>query len=155
MFIYFLSVAFYLCIYPVFKCDYLPLFNPISWSLDHCCSHMFPVLGCDLLAGESHVLLMSSVETNALCISDAHWLKEKKNEEKWGKKEDGVDSHNVCRMFALYGGAWRSVNQSCPPLCDPMDCSRLGASVHGISQARTLEQAAISFSSGPSQHIVS
>ena len=29
--------------------------------------------------------------------------------------------------------------QSCPTLCDPMDCSPPGSSVHGILQARTLE----------------
>ena len=28
------------------------------------------------------------------------------------------------------------VTQSCPPLCDPMDCSLPGSSVHGILQAR-------------------
>ena len=31
------------------------------------------------------------------------------------------------------------VAQSCPPLCDPIDCSPLGSSVHGILQARILE----------------
>ena len=31
------------------------------------------------------------------------------------------------------------VAQSCPILCDPMDCSPLGSSVHGILQARILE----------------
>ena len=36
--------------------------------------------------------------------------------------------------------------QSCPILCDPMDCSLPGFSVHGILQARTLEWVAISFS---------
>ena len=36
--------------------------------------------------------------------------------------------------------------QSCPTLCDPMDCSLPGLSVHGILQARTLEWVAISFS---------
>ena len=40
--------------------------------------------------------------------------------------------------------------QSCPTLCDPMDCSLPGSSVHGISQARTLEWVAIPFSRGPS-----
>ena len=35
--------------------------------------------------------------------------------------------------------------QSCPTLCDPMDCSLSGFSVHGILQARTLEWDAISF----------
>ena len=33
--------------------------------------------------------------------------------------------------------------QSCPTLCDPMDCSLPGSSVHGISQARILEWVAI------------
>ena len=36
--------------------------------------------------------------------------------------------------------------QSCPTLCDPMDCSPPGSSVLGISQARILELVAISFS---------
>ena len=33
--------------------------------------------------------------------------------------------------------------QSCPTLCDPMDCSPPGSSVHGISQARILKWIAI------------
>ena len=40
--------------------------------------------------------------------------------------------------------------QSCPTLCDPMDCSPSGSSVHGILQARILEWVAISFSRGSS-----
>ena len=40
--------------------------------------------------------------------------------------------------------------QSCPTLCDPMDCNLLGFSVHGILQARILEWIAISFSKGSS-----
>ena len=31
------------------------------------------------------------------------------------------------------------VAQSCPTLSDPMDCSLLGSSIHGIFQARVLE----------------
>ena len=38
------------------------------------------------------------------------------------------------------------VAQSCLTLCNPMDCSPPGSSVHGIFQARTLEWVAISFS---------
>ena len=38
------------------------------------------------------------------------------------------------------------VAKSCPNFCDSMDCSPLGSSVHGISQARILEWVAISFS---------
>ena len=36
--------------------------------------------------------------------------------------------------------------QSCSTLCDPMDSSPPGSSVHGILQARVLEWVAISFS---------
>ena len=43
------------------------------------------------------------------------------------------------------------VAQSCPTLCDPMDYSQPGSSVHGILQARILEWAAIPFSRGSSQ----
>ena len=38
----------------------------------------------------------------------------------------------------------------CPTLCDTMDCSPPGFSVHGISQAIILEWVAISFSRGSS-----
>ena len=43
------------------------------------------------------------------------------------------------------------VAQSCPTICDPMDCSLPGSSVHGILQARILEWVAIPFSRGSSQ----
>jgi len=36
--------------------------------------------------------------------------------------------------------------QSCPTLSDPMDCSLLGSSIHGIFQARVLEWGAIALS---------
>ena len=42
------------------------------------------------------------------------------------------------------------VAQLCPTLCDPMDWSPQGLSVHGIVQARILEWVAISFSRGSS-----
>ena len=38
------------------------------------------------------------------------------------------------------------VGQSCLTLCDPMDCSPPGSSVHGTFQARVLEWRAIAFS---------
>ena len=38
------------------------------------------------------------------------------------------------------------VTQSYPTLCDPMDCSPPGSSIHGIFQARVLEWGAIAFS---------
>ena len=42
------------------------------------------------------------------------------------------------------------VAQSCPTLCDPMDCGLSGSSIDGIFQARVLEWIAISFSRGSS-----
>ena len=48
-------------------------------------------------------------------------------------------------LFLIY--EWVSeVAQLCPTLCDPVDCSPPGSSVHGILQARILEWVAISFS---------
>ena len=41
--------------------------------------------------------------------------------------------------------------QLCPTLCNPMDCSPPGSSVHEILQARVLERVAISSSKGSSQ----
>ena len=41
-------------------------------------------------------------------------------------------------------------DQSCPILCDPMDCSPPDSSVHGIFQARILEWVVISYSRGSS-----
>ena len=41
--------------------------------------------------------------------------------------------------------------QSCPTLCDPMDCSPPGFSVHGILQARILEWVAMPYSRASSQ----
>ena len=58
-------------------------------------------------------------------------------------------------------GAWRLshwtpsvkglVSHSCPTLCDPMDCSPPGSSVHGIFWARIREWLAIPFSRGSSR----
>ena len=52
-----------------------------------------------------------------------------------------------CRKVKL----WREVAQSCPTLCDPMDCNLSGSSVHEIFQAKVLEWIAISFSRGSSR----
>ena len=58
-------------------------------------------------------------------------------------------------MFVLHEIWHRShheseVTQSCPTLCDPMDCNLSGSSIHGIFQARVLAWIAISFSRGSS-----
>ena len=50
--------------------------------------------------------------------------------------QDGV-------LWLAYLGA-KSL-QSCPTLCDPMDCGPPGSSVHGILQERILESVAVPF----------
>ena len=81
----------------------------------------------------------------------------------------GSESKVQCCKKQYYIGIWngRSVNQgvpwketytdlvlvaeSCPTLCDPMDCSPPGFSAHGILQEIILERVAISFSRRSSQ----
>ena len=72
----------------------------------------------------------------------------------------GDCSHEIKRRLLLGRKAMTNleseseseVPQSCPTLCDPMDYSLPGSSVHGIFQARVLEWVAISFSK-PREHI--
>ena len=71
---------------------------------------------------------------------------------------DGDCSHEIKRCLFLGRKAMINlerkkegeVTQSCLTLCDPMDCSLPGSSVHGILQATILEWVAISFSRGSS-----
>ena len=51
----------------------------------------------------------------------------------------------------LNGLSVSSVSQSCPTLCDQMDCSPPGSSLYGIFQASILEWVAIFYSRGSSQ----
>ena len=55
----------------------------------------------------------------------------------------GSSPHHLCKHAKLL--------HSCLTLCNPMDCSPPGSSVHGILQARILECVAISFSRGASR----
>ena len=61
----------------------------------------------------------------------------------WLKNEQSIlqtDSVRACLLI-----------QSCLTLCNPMDCSLPGSSVHRILQAKILEWVAISFSRASSQ----
>ena len=51
-----------------------------------------------------------------------------------------------CLFYIQWPESESEVAQLCPTLCDPMDCSLPGSTVHGIFQARILEWVAISFS---------
>ena len=55
--------------------------------------------------------------------------------------------HTVCRPWAGQSAQRHGKSlQSCPILCDPMDCSPPGSSAHGILQARILEWVAMLYS---------
>ena len=56
----------------------------------------------------------------------------------------GETNNNMMMMVAV-ADATKSL-QSCPTLCDPMDCSLPGSSIHVIFQGRVLEWGAIASS---------
>ena len=58
-----------------------------------------------------------------------------------------TEAEDIKKRWQEYTESESEVAQSCPTLCDPMDCSLPGFSVHGIFQARVLEWVAIPFSS--------
>ena len=64
-------------------------------------------------------------------------------------KNTGVGCHFLLQCMKVKSQS--EVTQSCPTLCNPVDCSPPGPSIHGISQARILEWVAISFSRESSQ----
>ena len=70
----------------------------------------------------------------------------------WGRKESdttgSLNNNNNNKANCYLFVDMCSVVQSCLTLCNPMDCSPPGSSVHGISQAGILEQVAISSSRG-------
>ena len=57
-----------------------------------------------------------------------------------------IKSGNSVSKPAAAAAAAAKLIQSCPTLCDPMDCNLPGSPIPGILQARTLEWVAISFS---------
>ena len=67
-------------------------------------------------------------------------------------ESEGQENVNIART---YWEGWKKreseVTQLCPTLCDPVDCSLPGSSIHRILQARILEWVSISFSRGSSQ----
>ena len=52
----------------------------------------------------------------------------------------------IMSVYMSHAAAAAKSLQLCPTLCDPMDCSPPGPSIHGIFQARVLEWVAIAFS---------
>ena len=80
------------------------------------------------------------------------WIYQKKNKQypghsEWFYSPESVvihkNHHIICYVCVC---VWKLLS-----LCDPMDWSPLGSSLHGILQARTLEWGSIPFSRGSSQ----
>ena len=71
----------------------------------------------------------------------------------WGQHIAWNNFRRTCQgNDVLCSVKWRNeVAQSCRTLCDPVDCSLPGSSLHGLLQARVLEWVVISFSKGSSQ----
>ena len=74
---------------------------------------------------------------------------------RWGEERNwcllSTSGNSRLAIFLLVWATHAPHIQLCPPLCNHMDCSPQGFSVHGILQTRILEWAAISFSRGSSR----
>ena len=70
----------------------------------------------------------------------------------WGQEEKGATEDKMVEWHHWLNGhvSVSEVTQSCLTLCNPMDWSLPGSSVHGVLQARILEWVAIFFSRGTS-----
>ena len=72
---------------------------------------------------------------------------------KWSSFHSLLLFSGILRVIYVHNHAWNTLwvpaksLQSCPTLCDPMDCSLPGFPVHGILQARVLEWVVMPFSS--------
>ena len=82
----------------------------------------------------SHSVMSDSLRPHGLVACQVPLFMEFSRQEYW------------IQIITLYTSNVCSVAKSCPSLCDTMDCSPPGFSVHGILQARILEWVAISFS---------
>ena len=94
---------------------------------------------------------------SVLCLwAYGYWNCLKSGEKGWDPGPECWTSHHIkmasARCCVLYSPpsafSWvRAMSlQSCPTLCNPMDCNPSGSSVHRILQARVLEWVAILFS---------
>ena len=59
-------------------------------------------------------------------------------------KNTGMGCHFLLQCMKVKSES--EITQLCPTLCNPVDCSPSGSSLHGIFQARVLEWVAIAFS---------
>ena len=108
-----------------------------------------------------HLAAVTHMSTEALMAGGAFtspqpWTAEPVSEDGWTWEQRGPA---LGVGLGVYGATCWGVKhrllcpfaQSCLPLCNHVDCSLPGSSIHGILQARILEGVVISFSRGSSQ----
>ena len=102
--------------------------------------------------GTFHAKMGSIKDKNGMDLTEAEDIKRwQEYMEGWYKKDlHDPDNHDDVITNLKPDILESEVTQSCPTLCDPMNCSLTGSSVHGIFQAVVLEWIAISFSRGSS-----
>ena len=69
----------------------------------------------------------------------------------WKISSEGHSTKSLGKSQKIMKKVKVLVSQLCPTLCDPIDCSLPGSSIHGIFQARILERVAIPFFRGSFQ----
>ena len=131
-------------VYPVLSLDFVP-FDPQNNAYSKCHYSYFRekkiswgVVTCPKL----HRWWGGKPEMNASC--DSSLLLFLLNSD-WVRESTG---RNKPRLRKMLRACLRA--QSCLTLCDPMDCSPPGSSVHGVLQTTRLEWVAISYSRGSS-----
>ena len=115
---------------------------PVLWGILYCrdkVSELVSLLLMEAITFQNIREHMTSLNCQRQCQSNYHY-----------RQSDLNENQGWTWLTDLWRWLKMLVTQSCLTLCDPMDCTLPGSSVHGISQARILECFAISFSRGSS-----
>ena len=108
------------------------------------------------------LLIVQNISWKASQVHIINWKKNKRQKQTFERGKELVywqmpwdNNSNKTRLAfpppKSYHESESESAQSCLTLCNPMDCSLLGSSIHGIFQARILEWVAMSFSRGSSR----
>ena len=123
--------------------------------LSHFYSHIFgPEFSC--VCKPALCILGRILELVALLLCYRHTVLlyleiSKDSRRKFLAPRNNSGAYYYVLMLCMLHACMLKSYQLCPTLCNPMDYSLPGSSVHGIFQARILEWVAISFSKGSSQ----
>ena len=101
---------------------------------------------------EQHNIALPLIVLSAFQLNT--WQSKPSYMKNWKNSGSKYMTPSICIHFEskyMLGLVCVLVAQACPTLCNPMDCSPPGSSVHGILQAWIQEWVAISLSRGSSQ----